>query len=115
MIDMGFKFKPSRQGFIDLRNEGFIQKACLSKAKDIASTAGGFSGTAYQCDVQPGKTRCHARASARVSKDEMSKKQWFKYGIAESDAAAGLESAVLMNGGKVTKGKAWKRRDTRKG
>lgn len=60
---MAIEFKPNKQGFNDLRNKGFIQKVCLKRAQDVASIAGGQSGVAFNTDVQPGKTRCHARAS----------------------------------------------------
>lgn len=97
---MGLEFKPSKQGFNEFRNEGFIQQACLKQAQKVASIAGALSGSAIRCDVQSGRTRCHARASADISKELMGKKYWYKYGIKESDEAASLADAAEMVGGK---------------
>ena len=63
------RFVESKKGMIALCNEGFIQQACLSKAQQAASIASGATGRAISCDVQPGLTMCHARASCAVPFD----------------------------------------------
>ena len=56
------KFVPSIAGFRQVRNSGPVQRVCLRAAQGIAQRArhGRYS---YQTDVQPGKTRCHARVA----------------------------------------------------
>lgn len=99
----GFRFVPNAKGFSSLRNEASIQKECLMAAQAVASIAGGISGYACSCDVRPGKTRCHARATASRL---------------DPDAAEALGEAAERLGGeskgtstwKQTKKGRWKRR-----
>lgn len=66
MASTTVRFVPSQRGFIDLRNEGFVQKECLGVAHQVAGIASGKCGRAFRCDVRPGRARCHARASCDV-------------------------------------------------
>ena len=61
-IDM--KFIPSRQGFRDFRNEGFIQQVCLAKAQEAAAIAGGACGHPFSCSVRGGTQHCVAKAES---------------------------------------------------
>ncbi len=90
-----------------MRNEGFVQQACLKVAQNVASTASSISGCAYRCDVQPGKSRCHARASASVTKGSMGGKYWYEYGPTESDEAAALSNAAMRLGGTSKTVRTW--------
>lgn len=93
------KFVPSKSGFDDLRNEGFIQKVCLAKAKDVAAIAQRNTGKPFQCDVQPGRTRCHARASCYMHA-ALNRREW--YGGGWSNVADGTAAAAEAVGGKRT-------------
>ncbi len=101
----GAYFEPSERGFCDLRNEGFVQKPCLAKAQEVAAIAGGATGSAHECDVRPGKTRCHAQAKCPIRYGD---KAWYegKY----SKEAEAMSAAAVQVGGKATyKKKARKR------
>ena len=57
-------FKPNLAGQIALRNSPKVQKDLLRRANAIKSQAmNGAKTSEYKCDVQPGKTRAHARCS----------------------------------------------------
>lgn len=94
-------FRPSNKGFIDLRNEGFVQDACLSKAREVASIASGASGRAFSCDVRPGRSRCHARASCEVPVHP--RDEWYSGAFAEAKEAAA--AAAEAAGGERATGK----------
>lgn len=89
------KFVPNEKGFRDFRNEGFIQDICLGKAQEVAAIAGGGCGRAFGCDVQPGRARCHARASCAVS--EHPRDEWYGGAFGEA-ATAALEAAKAVGG-----------------
>lgn len=97
------RFVPSKKGFNDFRNEGFVQKVCLKVAQKVAGIAGGASGKAFDCDVRPGKTRCHARARCYIH-GAIDKREW--YDGAYSDIADAAASAAESVGGTRT----WKRK-----
>ena len=50
----------SRGAVKELLNSAGVQRALLAEAKRVRSNAG---GDGYKVDVQPGKTRAHARVS----------------------------------------------------
>lgn len=91
------KFKPSKQGFNDLRNEDFIQKQCLSVAQKAASIAGGKTGHSWQCDVQPGKTRCHARAKCYMH-GALTQKEFYREDGYANECEAGVQAAEALGG-----------------
>lgn len=101
----GVRFEPSRQGFNDFRNEEFIQAECLKVAQDVAAVAGGKCARAFSCDVRPGRTRCHARASCQV-KSAATKSEWYKGAFKDVKAAA-IDAAKAM-GGKESRWKSKK-------
>lgn len=97
MDSISCRFEPSQRGLKDLRNEGFIQKSCLNTAQKVAGIATGKCGRAFRCDVQPGRSRCHARASCDVPLEP--RDEW--YGGAYSDVAdAALDAAKALGGQK---------------
>lgn len=100
------KFVASKSGFNEFRNEGFIQSECLSVAQDIGTRASGQTGVPVSCDVQPGKTRCHARASATVSRQSIGSKKWFAKGVRGSDIAKALGDGAVARGGKKVRRKS---------
>lgn len=62
-------FKPNSAGYAQMLNMQGVQNACLGIAKTISAGAAGIaaeSGFTLETDVQTGKRRCHARASAAV-------------------------------------------------
>ena len=46
-----------------VRNSPEMQRVLLGHAERAASVASGMTGEEFEADVQPGKTRAHARAS----------------------------------------------------
>lgn len=92
-----FKFKPSKQGFIDLRNESFVQSACLDKAREVAAIASGASGRAFSTNVQPGRSRCHAWAFCDVPIHPRS--EWYAVPGAWTKAVEAATQAALVVGG----------------
>lgn len=101
------KFVPNIKGFIELRNEDFIQSVCLKKAREVASVAGGACGRSFSCDVQPGRTRCHARASCDVG-GSVSKADYYQGAYSDIADAAGNAAAAV--GGEKT----WTRKRKKK-
>lgn len=92
-------FKPNIKGFNDMRNMPGVQEACLEVAREIGSIASGQCGKAARCDVQPGKTRCHARATI----DDAT--TWKTYGGKRRTAEyMSMSSAIRAKGGKVNGG-----------
>lgn len=89
------KFEASQRGLVDLRNESFIQKECLSVAQSVAAMASGTCGQPFRCDVQPGRSRCHARASCDVSSEN--KKDWYDGAYGQACDAA-LNAAISAGG-----------------
>lgn len=64
-----FRFVPSRDGFIALRNSDGVKRECLSYAQAIVSRAESAVGghrsarkATFNADVREGRTRCHAMA-----------------------------------------------------
>lgn len=99
----GFRFVPDAKGFNDLRNEVSIQKECLTTAQAVASVAGGGLGCACSCDVRPGRTRCHARATANRPGPEAAE------ALGEAAERLGGEAKGTSKWKQTKKG-AWKRR-----
>ncbi len=89
------RFVLSKQGFRDMRNEPFAQRACLDAARRVAAAASARCGAAFGCDVRPGRTRCHARASAPVAVPDI-----YKRGAPQLREA--LEGAALALGGELS-------------
>lgn len=96
-LGSGSCFEPSERGFCDLRNEGFVQKPCLAKAQEVAAIAGGATGLAHECDVRPGKARCHARAKCPI---RFGGKDWYEGKYAEE--AEAMSAAAVQAGGEAT-------------
>lgn len=46
--------------FSEIRNSNSAQELCLGKAQTICTRANSIGSGEYVCDVQAGKTRCHA-------------------------------------------------------
>lgn len=63
---MANTFAPNARGFNELRNSAAVQSDLLRRARAIAAKAesiSNFANSEFTADVQPGKTRAHARAS----------------------------------------------------
>ena len=97
-----FKFVPNKAGFDEFRNEPFIQKECLEVARGIANETQSQCGVLVQSDVQTGKTRCHARASAQVSRQVVGSKRWFKRGGYTTEVSNAMRASCKAHGGKAT-------------
>ena len=90
---MGNRFVPNTKGFIEMRNSGYVQKACLEVAQRVGASAGSSCGRGFMCDVRPGRTRCHAMAKCTIPLSGSGFKRY-------SEAKRAAEEAAVNNGGR---------------
>lgn len=57
------QYRINRKGYGEVLNDRHTQQECLSMAQYIGFAAQAMGGGPYRCDVRPGLTRAHARAT----------------------------------------------------